>query len=1132
MTLISSCLLLFSSHSFAQDESAEVFELSPFSVSGEDDQGYRATSTLAGTRLKTPLRDVGQSISVLTSEFFQDTGATDASTALSYAMSTEVSGEQGNFADVDVGGGSNNSTNTSAMRRSPQQAQRVRGLARAELTRDYFLTDIPFDSYNTGQVTISRGPNSLLFGIGSPGGVIENSLNQASLGKDFGDVTIRLGERSSYRTSVNYNKVLVEDRLAIRLAALSEETNYKQEPAFEEDTRIFLTFQSVLSQNEDSDFFGRTILKGHYENGSIDSNPLSIIPPGNSINAWFEKPNPEIQNITGIDWASSNGAQWAAPGGNFSPKWVVDNNRTEGFPSAWRTIDGSARPTWFQTPGIVFQPDGTPGMLLPDAPSVVGTQSRIQYSDGQMGRMGTRPRGELFFSKAFEAETFSTGFAMPVIGARPGERNIFDNMNHLLTGNTNWANQDFDAYNLTFEQGFLNGKGGLELAFDQQSHDNDYSLSMTDGRWNTIAIDVNGFTTYEDRPNPNVGRPAVYLERGGQSLRTVDRDTLRATAFYDLDFTNNDGASKWLGRHVVSGLFIDQEIDRENRDLKGKIYAKDFDYAEVGNFGITHNNRDVGTWQYLGPSYLNDASASSPTDVKVTNSINLPRFQSGEDYLVSYWDDINNVWKTGTITTGEILNGSSIQRDTFESEVFSVQSYLLDGHIVGLAGWRTDKIENYSAEGARGTDGNREDPSSLSLNALSPLDDVDSFTWSVVGHLPWELGDGNNLSAHFSESENFQPTGLRRNAYGDQVGSPQGTTKEYGFSLELMENKLNMRFNWYDTVSSLNQASVGSAIGGSLGVIVQALNEWQAVADGDVVDGEGNPYTIDRALSPFAVDGLQDSGLDASGRFSSFDQILDAILGTVPSEVQANAQIQKDSTGTWDITGDMSNRVATQDVSAEGFELEIVATPNSNWRMGINLAQQETITSNTAVALGDVVTQINNNLQSANLADIRDRPQSTTGFVFETTYGRSAFQPIVNARAKDNTVVQELREWRANAFTNYTFDEDSILNGFSVGGALRWQDSVATGYQLMMADGALVSDTSRPFFGPDELAGDVWVTHRRKLRDNIDWKIQLNVRNLIGEDGFIPVGHNPDGSLAVVRNPNPTEVFLTNTFSF
>jgi outer membrane receptor for ferric coprogen and ferric-rhodotorulic acid len=200
--------------------------------------------------------------------------------------------------------------------------------------------------------------------------------------------------------------------------------------------------------------------------------------------------------------------------------------------------------------------------------------------------------------------------------------------------------------------------------------------------------------------------------------------------------------------------------------------------------------------------------------------------------------------------------------------------------------------------------------------------------------------------------------------------------------------------------------------------------------------------------------------------------------------------------------------------------------------MGINLAQQETITSNTAVALGDVVTQINSNLQSANLADIRDRPQSTTGFVFETTYGRSAFQPIVNARAKDNTVVQELREWRANLFTNYTFDEDSILNGFSVGGALRWQDNVATGYQLKMADGALVSDTSRPFFGPDELAGDVWVTHRRKLRDNVDWKVQLNIRNLIGEDSFIPVGNNPDGSLAVVRNPNPTEVFLTNTFSF
>ena len=42
------------SNAVAQEED-EVFELSPFSVEASDSTGYQATSTLAGTRIKTNL---------------------------------------------------------------------------------------------------------------------------------------------------------------------------------------------------------------------------------------------------------------------------------------------------------------------------------------------------------------------------------------------------------------------------------------------------------------------------------------------------------------------------------------------------------------------------------------------------------------------------------------------------------------------------------------------------------------------------------------------------------------------------------------------------------------------------------------------------------------------------------------------------------------------------------------------------------------------------------------------------------------------------------------------------------------------------------------------------------------------
>jgi outer membrane receptor protein involved in Fe transport len=394
--LFASCILLIGSLSFAQ-EKEEVFELNPFTIHEDESIGYQATSTLAGSRLNTPLRDVGQSVSVLTEEFFSDTGATDAETALSYVMSAEVSGEQGNFSSAAIGGGSANSTDTRDTMRSPQNAQRVRGLARAELTRSYFLTDIPLDTYNTGRVTISRGPNSLLFGIGSPGGVIENTLNSASLGRDFGELGVRVGERGSHRLTFDYNKVIVQDRLSLRVSVLNENTNFQQDPAFEDDTRFYGALQAVLLENENSDFLGRTILRANFENGEMTANPVNIIPPGDAIKDWFNLPNPAIQDIIGVDWATTDNKSVAwAVNGAFTPKWVVDNNRAVGFPQAWRTVDGSARPPHFQDVAIYFQENGVAGIGYADAPGVEGVQGRIQYKNGEQGRVGNNPRGELF----------------------------------------------------------------------------------------------------------------------------------------------------------------------------------------------------------------------------------------------------------------------------------------------------------------------------------------------------------------------------------------------------------------------------------------------------------------------------------------------------------------------------------------------------------------------------------------------------------------------------------------------------------------------------------------------------------------------------------------------------------------
>jgi outer membrane receptor protein involved in Fe transport len=137
----------------AQDnnEDDDVFELSPFTIAEDENIGYLGTNTLAGTRIRSDIKDVATAISVYTQEFLEDTGATDAEQLLVWAAGTEVPGIGGNFANVSAGGAA--TIVDDASRRQPQENTRIRGLAAADLTRQFYSTNIPFDTYNTTSIT-------------------------------------------------------------------------------------------------------------------------------------------------------------------------------------------------------------------------------------------------------------------------------------------------------------------------------------------------------------------------------------------------------------------------------------------------------------------------------------------------------------------------------------------------------------------------------------------------------------------------------------------------------------------------------------------------------------------------------------------------------------------------------------------------------------------------------------------------------------------------------------------------------------------------------------------------------------------------------------------------------------------
>jgi len=68
----------------------EPIQLTPFEVSAGQDKGYVGQDTLAGSRLRTNLKDLATAISPMTAEFLSDIAATNIIEATEYGVGTRV----------------------------------------------------------------------------------------------------------------------------------------------------------------------------------------------------------------------------------------------------------------------------------------------------------------------------------------------------------------------------------------------------------------------------------------------------------------------------------------------------------------------------------------------------------------------------------------------------------------------------------------------------------------------------------------------------------------------------------------------------------------------------------------------------------------------------------------------------------------------------------------------------------------------------------------------------------------------------------------------------------------------------------------------------------------------------------
>ena len=1094
-------LLVVSAPVWAQDDAEEVYELSPFSVSAEDNVGYMAGNTLAGTRLKSKLKDIASSVQVVTEEFLEDTGATDFGELLTYTTGTEASGVAGNASFGEYGGKTNRLERS---RREPQLNTRVRGLARADLTRDYFASDIAFDPYNTSEVTINRGPNASLFGLGSPGGIINAAIDKAQTHRTFGELNLKWDEFGTLRTSLNYNKVLLEDKLALRVAFLDSDKKFEQSQAFYDEERYFVAATWRPLEN--------TVIRMNYEQGEASGSKPDLGSVTDRVSAWFANGKPGYNPVT---------QEWFIGGQLVTDPEHINQLTRATEPLASWTRDGNAM--------SVFDDPTSPiaGNLSGYAAYPGGIRSdmagRTAESFPSTGNLGMRQWGSV--TKMFGLDpdyivganpnvpaSHLTFYANPAVG-----RNIFDSRKATLTGATTIHEQSFDAENFSIERTWLDNKVGIELSYSDQYWRANLSEAHSASSANTLNVDINT-VLMDGSPNPHYGRP-MSGGRGYTQSTVRHREAFQAIGFanYDFEVEHGDGWLKNLGKHTLTTVLQDQKSDNlaPNRMYGAAAPSYNVSVARGGpgldganaagkSARISSATRHV-MYQAFGPTMLNMNSLED-AEINAVTAVQVPT--TTDNALI--WDPYSSQYVEGSVEWLTYRNnpeqvwvwGNPRSAETIESQSAILQSHFLGGNVVTTASWRSDSVTQ--ASGAAVADPVTGLYSDHNPEVGDPFVDVseDQTSYGVVAHAPdnW-MPEGIGLSVHYVDSSNFAAGAAGRTIFNEAAPFQTGETEEYGFSVSALNDKFNVRVNKFDS------SQANSKITGTI------PNPFNDIAN---VMNHNTPEAL--AAAGWNLDTLFKPGFLESANF-------------------------RQEAGLWmadNIAGTTTN--IYQDVVTKGTEIELSYAPTKNWRWHLNAASAEVKVSNVMTDLAAenrrIVAEIYNDPTLSQLF-ISSDPLLPDDSVDPTAILGYRAAPLLSSTAAKTSPeggsLPEIRKWRWNLLTKYSFDGDSgpdWLSGFGVGAGVRWQGKPIIGTGLKEVEGVVVPDHNAAYFGPTDTNVDTWITYDTNVFDGHDLRLEMRIRNITSSDDLIPVRANPDGSVALYRIGAPTQVELSARLKF
>ncbi|MBK1876065.1 TonB-dependent siderophore receptor [Pelagicoccus mobilis] len=481
---------------FAQADSAEdeIFELSPFTVDGSKDVGYAAQNTLAGTRLNSELKDLASPMETFTKEFLEDIGADTLDDAMLYAVNAQE--ELGD----DTSGFSQDYKQQSQVRTK----FRIRGLPQTR-ARDFFEWNLPQDLYSVERLEQSRGPNSILFGLGSAGGVANTTSKQANVNRDRTNIRFKVGSWNLKRAQLDLNKVLVDEKLAVRFNLMTQDQDHWQQ--FRSHDKKGL--QAALTYNVSKN----TKLRSDFELG-------------------------EMNDLTGRSFAPrSSGYYWDIAG--RPTLGVADVMKPVNGAGRYQVDNGKRNAAW-NDPAVDYRSDDSTHDRTVNFrnPNNLNT-NRYTFVDGDstfydnVSSWTTRPIGGAYMLDESQAD--------PSIS---------------INGPGAFRELDYESLSFFLEHRF-NDDFFVELAYNERSHD---WLSHNTGGGPLLEGDPNAeiFTKGTILENPNAGR-FYYEDQWQRELRVNDNESFRITSSYELD-TERFGQHRFAAMWSTADRFAQKTI--------------------------------------------------------------------------------------------------------------------------------------------------------------------------------------------------------------------------------------------------------------------------------------------------------------------------------------------------------------------------------------------------------------------------------------------------------------------------------------------------------------------------------------------------------------------------------------------